>query len=427
MIATTNQKRRVVVTGMGLVTPLGVGVEHVWNGLKAGKSGVRPVERVDTTDLPTKYAAQVPRGKGAGEFDPASFLDHQEQRRYEDFLQYAIGAAVEAMADAKWKPANEAEADRAGVLVGSGVGGMERIAENALLLAEKGPRKVSPFFIPMSLINEASGLISMRFNLRGPCHSVVTACATGAHAIGDAARLIEYGDADVMLAGGTEAAVCRLTLAGFTAMRALSSEFNDAPHTASRPWDKKRDGFVLGEGAGVVVLESLEHAQARGARIHGELLGYGLSGDAHHLSAPAPDGNGARRAMEMALRHAGRKATELDYVNAHATSTPVGDPIELTALRALLGGDTSRVSVSSTKSSIAHLLGAAGAVEAIITLLALRDQIAPPTINLHEPEGAEGIDLVPNEARSRRIELALSNSFGFGGTNAALVMSRFQA
>jgi 3-oxoacyl-[acyl-carrier-protein] synthase II len=424
MIATgKTAKRRVVVTGMGLVTPLGVGVEHVWQRLLRGESGVRALERVDAADLPTKYAAQVPRGKGAGEFDPASFLDHQEQRRYEDFLQYAIGAAVEAMADAKWKPATEAEADRAGVLVGSGVGGMERIAENALLLAEKGPRKVSPFFIPMSLINEASGLISMRFNLRGPCHSVVTACATGAHAIGDAARLIEYGDADVMLAGGTEAAVCRLTLAGFTAMRALSSEFNDAPREASRPWDKKRDGFVLGEGAGVVVLESLEHAQARGARIYGELLGYGLSGDAHHLSAPAPDGNGARRAMERALVHAGRSARELDYVNAHATSTPVGDPIELIALRALVGDGTD-LSVSSTKSSIGHLLGAAGAVEAIFTLLSLRDQLAPATLNLHEPEDTQGFDLVPHEPKRRRIDVALSNSFGFGGTNAALVFSR---
>jgi 3-oxoacyl-[acyl-carrier-protein] synthase II len=416
--------RRVVITGLGIVSPLGVGVKHVWSQLLEGKSGIRPITSFDVSDLPAKIAGQVPHGKNPGELDLDSLFDVQEKRRLEPFLLYAIAASVEAVLDAGWDSPSELARERTGVLLGSGVGGLERIAENALLLKEKGPRRISPFFIPMSLINEASGLVSMRFGFRGPCHAVVTACATGANAIGDASRLIQYGDADVMIAGGTEMATGRLSLAGFAAMRALSSGFNDKPTEASRPWDKQRDGFVLGEGAGVVVLEEREHALKRGAKIYGEVSGYGISGDAYHLSAPEPEGAGAMRAMKIALGHAKLEPKQLGYVNAHATSTPVGDPVELKALRRLLGDDVGKVSISSTKSAIGHLLGAAGAVEAIFTTLALRDQVAPPTLNLHEPEDAEGLDLVPLKPKERPIEHALSNSFGFGGTNAALVLSR---
>lgn len=417
-------RRRVVVTGMGLVTPLGIGVEHVWKQLLAGRSGIRPITGFDVSDLSTRIAGQVPHGSGAGELDLPSLFDHQEQRRLAPFLMYGIAAALEAVRDAGWEAASDEQKERTGVLVGSGIGGIERIAETALTLRDKGPRRVSPFFIPMSLINEVAGLVSMRFGFKGPCHSVVTACATGANAIGDAARFIEYGDADVMVAGGSEAATCRLALAGFAAMRALSDGYNDRPAEASRPWDARRDGFVLGEGAGVLVLEEREHARKRGARIHAELTGYGVTGDAYHLSAPDPEGSGALRAMKMALGHAKLNPDQIGYVNAHATSTPVGDPVELKALRKLLGAAAGAVSVSSTKSSIGHLLGAAGAVEAVFTVLALRDQVAPPTLNLREPEDADGLDLVPLEARPRRIEHALSNSFGFGGTNATLVFGR---
>jgi 3-oxoacyl-[acyl-carrier-protein] synthase II len=416
--------RRVVITGMGLVSPLGTGVSRVWEQLLAGKSGIRPITHFDVSDLHTTIAGQVPHGKGLGELDLESLFDVQERRRLEPFLHFAIAASVEAVKDAGWESPSDLERERTGVLIGSGVGGLERIAETALTLHEKGPRRVSPFFIPMVLINEASGLVSIRFGYRGPCHSVVTACATGANAIGDSARLIQYGDADVMIAGGTEAATGRLALAGFAAMRALSTGYNDRPHEASRPWDKDRDGFVLGEGAGVVVLEEREHALARGARIYAELTGYGISGDGYHLSAPEPEGAGAFRAMTTALGHAKVRAEQLGYVNAHATSTPVGDPVELKALARLLGDSVSRVSVSSTKSSIGHLLGAAGAVEAIFSVLALRDQVAPPTLNLHHAEAPAAFDLVPFEAKPRPIEHVLSNSFGFGGTNAALVFSR---
>ncbi len=413
--------RRVVVTGMGLVSPLGVGVERSWSRLLNGESGVSRIQHFDVSDLPARIAGQVPRGRGPGEFDIAKVASPKEQRRLEDFVAFALAATDEAIAQAGLSELDDAARDRAGVLIGSGIGGFEAIAENALLLEQKGPRRVSPYFIPRVLINEASGHVSMRHHLRGPNHAVVTACATGAHAIGDAARLIQYGDADVMVAGGTESAVARLTLAGFSVMRALSTAFNDSPEAASRPWDEARDGFVLGEGAGVVVLEELEHAKRRGAPVLGEVLGYGLAGDAFHLTAPDPLGGGARRAMAAALHNAGLAASDIDYVNAHATSTPAGDPVELTALRALLAGSRQLPCVSSTKSATGHLLGATGAVEAIFTWLALRDQVAPPTLNLITPCDRE-FDLVPLRAKQHAMRRAMSNSFGFGGTNAALIL-----
>jgi 3-oxoacyl-[acyl-carrier-protein] synthase II len=419
--------RRVVITGLGLVTPLGVGVEHVWRRLLAGHSGISRITRFEVSDLPSKIAGQVPHGKAPGELDLEALFDSQERRRLDRFLLYAMAATVEAVADAGWQAPDERERERTGVLLGSGIGGFERIAENALVLRDQGPRRISPFFIPSVLINEASGLVSIRYGYRGPCHAVVTACATGANAIGDAARLIEYGDAEVMVAGGAEAATTRLGLAGFAAMRALSTEFNDAPQAASRPWDRRRDGFVSAEGAGVMVLEEREHALARGAKVYAEVTGYGLSGDAYHLSAPDPEAGGAVRAMRRALEIARLRPEQLGYVNAHATSTPVGDPVELKALRALLGDAVGQVPVSSTKSSIGHLLGAAGAVEAIFTALTLRDQVAPPTLNLDEPDGAEGFDLVPKVARPIAAEHAMSNSFGFGGSNVSLVLSRATA
>jgi 3-oxoacyl-[acyl-carrier-protein] synthase II len=416
--------RRVVLTGLGLVTPLGVGVEHVWRRLLAGDSGIRPITGFDVSDLPSKIGGQVPHGKAPGELDLEALFDTQERRRLDRFLLYAIAASVEAVTDAGWVAPSDEARERTGVLIGSGIGGFERIAENALLLRDKGPRRISPFFIPMSLINEASGLVSMRYGFRGPCHAVVTACATGANAIGDAARLIEYGDAEVMVAGGAEAATTRLGLAGFAAMRALSTEFNATPAEASRPWDRRRDGFVSAEGAGVVVLEEREHALARGAKVYAEVTGYGLSGDAYHLSAPDPEAGGALRAMQRALAHARLRPEQLGYVNAHATSTPVGDPVELKALRRLLGDGVGAVPVSSTKSSLGHLLGAAGAVEAIFTALTLRDQVAPPTLNLEDPDDAEGFDLVPKVAKPLALEHAMSNSFGFGGSNVSLVLGR---
>lgn len=413
--------RRVVVTGLGMVSPLGLGAQRSFEALLAGRSGVRALDRFDVSDLPTKIAGQVPRGSEPGEYDPLRVANAKELRRYDEFILFALAAADEAMADSGWKPKTEADQERAGVLIGSGIGGLPSIAENAVKLEKEGPRRISPYFIPGSLINEASGVVSIRHGLKGPNHAVVTACATGAHALGDAGRLIALGDADVMLAGGSEAATCRLTLAGFAIMRAISTGFNDRPLEASRPWDRERDGFVIGEGAGALVLEELEHAKRRGARIYGELVGYGLSGDAHHLSAPDPQGDGARRAMSAALRRAQLNVDQIDYINAHATSTPVGDPVELQAVQALFGAHARSLSLSSTKSATGHLLGAAGAVEAIFSLLALRDSVLPPTLNLHDPDPGFDLDLVPLEARPKRIRYALSNSFGFGGTNAALI------
>ncbi|HVJ16322.1 MAG TPA: beta-ketoacyl-ACP synthase II [Polyangiaceae bacterium] len=417
--------RRVVVTGMGLVTPLGVGVDRVWAELLQGASGVRRIESFDTSDLPAKIAGQVPRGPlSEGGFTADDYLSSKEQRRVDDFIIFAVAAAQHAVEDAGWVKPVDAELERTGVMIGSGIGGLQGIAENAVKLEQQGPRRISPFFIPGSLINEASGAVSIRYGFRGPNHAVVTACATGAHAIGDAARLIELGDADVMVAGGAEAANCRLTVAGFAVMRALSTGFNDEPGRACRPWDRDRDGFVLGEGAGMLVLEELEHARRRGAKIYGEVLGYGLSGDAFHISAPEASGDGARRAMAAALKRARLEPSDIDYINAHATSTPVGDPVEIAAVKTLFGPAAAQLSMSSTKSSTGHLLGAAGAVEAIFTLLALRDQIAPATLNLDNPSEGCDLDLVPLRAKPRTIRYALSNSFGFGGTNAALVLGK---
>jgi 3-oxoacyl-[acyl-carrier-protein] synthase II len=416
--------RRVVVTGLGMVSPLGVGTERCWQALLAGRSGVRRIEHFDVSDLPAKIAGQVPRGSAEGQYDPNRYVPPKEQRRMDDFMHFALAAAAEAVADAGWLDPGDAERERTGVLVGSGIGGIRSIAETAVKLHEEGPRRISPYFIPGSLVNEASGVVSIRYGFRGPNHAVVTACATGAHALGDAARLIALGDADVMLAGGTEAATCRLTVAGFAIMRALSTGYNERPTEASRPWDRDRDGFVLGEGAGIVVLEELEHARSRGAKIYGELLGYGLSGDAHHVSSPDPTGDGPRRAMAAALTRAALDPSSIDYINAHATSTPVGDPVELEAVRRLFGENARKLCMSSTKSATGHLLGAAGAVEAIFTILSLRDGIVPPTLNLQNPSEGSDIDLVPGEAKRRTLHYALSNSFGFGGTNAALVFGR---
>ena len=410
-----------MVTGLGVVSPLGLGAERSFAALVAGRSGISRITRLDVSDLPSKIAGQVPRGDEPGQYDPLRVASAKELRRYDEFILFALAAADEAVADSGWKPDTEEGQERTGVLIGSGIGGLPSIAENAVKLDREGPRRISPYFIPGSLINEASGVISIRFGFKGPNHAVVTACATGAHALGDAARLIALGDADVMLAGGTEAATCRLTLAGFAIMRAMSTGFNDRPEEASRPWDRARDGFVIGEGAGAVVLEELEHARARGARIYAELVGYGLSGDAYHLSAPDPQGDGARRAMAAALKRAQLNPEQIGYINAHATSTPVGDPVEIAAVKALFGAHASGVAMSSTKSATGHLLGAAGAVEAIFSILALRDGVLPPTLNLEEPDPGCDLDLVPREARQKQIRYALSNSFGFGGTNAALI------
>jgi 3-oxoacyl-[acyl-carrier-protein] synthase II len=413
--------RRVVVTGLGVVSPLGLGAARSFAALLAGRSGISRIERIDVSDLPSKIAGQVPRGSQPGEYDPLRFASARELRRYDEFILFALAAADEAVADSGWKPETEADQERTGVLIGSGIGGLPSIAENAVKLDREGPRRISPYFIPGSLINEASGVASIRYGFKGPNHAVVTACATGAHALGDAARLIAVGDAEVMLAGGAEAATCRLTLAGFTIMRALSTGYNDRPEEASRPWDRDRDGFVIGEGAGAVVLEELEHARARSAQIYAEIVGYGLSGDAYHLSAPDPNGDGARRAMSAALKRAQLNPEQIGYINAHATSTPVGDPVEVAAVKALFGAHAQDVAMSSTKSATGHLLGAAGAVEAIFTILALRSGVLPPTLNLEQPDAECDLDLVPREAREKRIHYALSNSFGFGGTNAALI------
>jgi 3-oxoacyl-[acyl-carrier-protein] synthase II len=425
--ASASSMRRVVITGLGLVTPLACGVEDSWSRLLAGKSGARPITKFKVDDLPARIACSVPRGDGTdGTFNPDQWLDSKEQRRVDDFILFGLAAAQQAVADSGWEPKTEEERERTGVLIGSGIGGLEGIEQASILVHEKGPRKLSPFFIPGRLINLISGYASIRFGFKGPNHAVVTACATGAHAIGDAARLIMFDDADVMLAGGAEAAICRIGFAGFAACRALSTGFNDTPEKASRPYDKDRDGFVMGEGAGVVVLEEYEHAKARGAKIYAEVSGYGLSGDAHHITAPAEDGNGGYRAMQMALKRAELSPSDIDYVNAHGTSTPLGDEIELGAVERLFGNASAKMSMSSTKSSIGHLLGAAGAVEAIFSTLAIRDQIVPPTINLDNPSVETKLDLVPHTAKKREVKAALSNSFGFGGTNASLILTAVQ-
>ena len=414
--------RRVVITGLGMVTPLGCGVEPTWRRLLNGQSGARKIESFDVSDLPAKIGCSIPRGDHAeGAYDPDQWMEPKEQRKVDEFIAFAMCAARQALDDAGWRPTNYQDQINTGVMIGSGIGGIEGIAETAIVLKERGPRRVSPFFIPGRLINLASGYVSIEFGLKGPNHAVVTACSTGAHAIGDAARLIALGDVDVMVAGGTESPLNRLSVAGFAACRALSTAFNDAPTRASRPYDRDRDGFVMGEGAGVVVLEDYEHAKRRGARLYAEVIGYGLSGDAFHITAPAPDGDGALRCMKMALHRAGIAPAEIDYINAHGTSTPLGDEIEVNAVQRLVGNAASRISMSSTKSSIGHLLGAAGAVEAIFAVLAIRDQVAPATINLDHPSVETPIDLVPNEPRRRGINVVLSNSFGFGGTNASLV------
>jgi 3-oxoacyl-[acyl-carrier-protein] synthase II len=417
--------RRVVVTGMGMVTPLGCGVEPSWQNVLAGKSGAGRVRGFEVDDLACQIACQVPLGsKDEGKFNPDDWMEPKESRKVDEFIVYAMAAADQALDDAGWHPAARDDQIATGVLIGSGIGGLRGIEDAAYTLRDRGPRRISPFFIPGRLINLASGQVSIRHHLKGPNHAVVTACSTGAHAIGDASRLIMFGDADVMVAGGTESPICRLSIAGFAACKALATNFNDRPQIASRPYDRDRDGFVMGEGAGIVVLEALEHAEARGAKIYGEIIGYGLSGDAHHITAPSEDGDGAERCMRMALKRAGIEAGEVDYINAHGTST-MADEIELRAVERVVGNAAEHVAMSSTKSSTGHLLGAAGAVEAIFSLLAIRDNIAPPTINLDNPSMTTAIDLVPNKPKAKQIDIALSNSFGFGGTNASVVFRRF--
>ena len=416
--------RRVVVTGVGAVTPLGCGIGPTWERLVAGESGVQKIENFDTTDLASKVAAQVPRGNAAHALRPDDWVAPKDQRKMDDFILYALAAAGQAIEDSGWQPKTDVELERTGVIIGSGIGGLQTIAEAAIVLHEKGPRRISPFFIPSSLINLAAGHVSIRHGFKGPNHAVVTACSTGAHAIGDASRMIGYGDAEVMVAGGAEAAVCRIGVAGFSASRALSTNFNDEPRRASRPWDRDRDGFVMGEGSGIVVLEALDHAKARGAKIYAEIVGYGMSGDAHHITAPSEDGDGGFRSMRAALSDAGCTPDDIDYVNAHGTSTPLGDEIELGAVKRLFGAAAYKLSMSSTKSSIGHLLGAAGSVEAIFTILAIKNDVVPPTLNLDNPSDGCDIDLVPLKAKSRAVNVALTNSFGFGGTNASLVFAK---
>lgn len=417
--------RRVVVTGLGAVTPLACGVEESWSRLIKGESGLEKISSFDVSDLTCQIAGMVPKGDGSNAtFNADDWVDVKEQKKMDEFVVYAMAAAQQAVKDSGWTADSDEDAWRTGVMIGSGIGGLVGITQGALTLHEKGPRRISPFFIPSNLINIASGFVSIKYGFKGPNHSVVTACSTGAHAIGDAARLIALDDADVMVAGGTEAAVCRIGIAGFAAARALSTSYNDTPEKGSRPWDEGRDGFVMGEGAGVVVLEEYEHAKKRGAKIYAEVVGYGLSGDAHHITAPAEDGNGGFRAMQAALKRAGVSADKIDYVNAHGTSTPLGDAIELNAVKRLFGDAADNLSMSSTKSSIGHLLGAAGSVEAIFSILAMRDQIAPPTLNLENPSEGCDLDLVPLKAKERKIDYALSNSFGFGGTNASLVFTK---
>ncbi|MGX1305790.1 3-oxoacyl-[acyl-carrier-protein] synthase II [Amorphus suaedae] len=420
--------RRVVVTGLGTVNPLGCGVETAWANALAGKSGASKVDHFEVSDLACQIACQIPRGDGAnGTFNPDDWMELKERRKVDDFIVFAMAAAEQALTDADWKPKSYEDQTRTGVLIGSGIGGLMGIEEGAMTLRDRGPRRLSPFFIPGRLINLASGYVSIRYGLKGPNHAVVTACSTGAHAIGDAARLIALEDADVMVAGGSESPIGRLSLAGFAACRALSTHFNDTPEKGSRPYDRDRDGFVMGEGAGVVVLEEYEHAKARGARIYGEVIGYGMSGDAYHITAPSEDGDGAFRCMTAALKRAGITPADIDYINAHGTSTPMGDEIELGAVERLMGNSAGDLTMSSTKSVTGHLLGAAGAVEAIFSLLAIRDNKIPPTMNLDNPSIETTIDLAPNAMREREVNIALSNSFGFGGTNASLVFRSVDA
>jgi len=418
--------RRVVVTGMGIVSPLGLGLDHNWQAITAGKSGIRKIRGFDASDISSQIAGEVPVWEGAeAAFDVNKYIEPKEQKKMDKFIHFGYAAAVDAVEDSGYVPADEEARCRAGVLIGSGIGGLANIHDTSILLAEKGPRRISPFFIPSSLINLISGQVSIRYGFKGPNHAVVTACATGSHAIGDAARLIAFDDADVMVAGGAEAAICRVGVGGFAACRALSTSYNDTPEKASRPFDKGRDGFVIGEGAGIVVLEEYEHAKKRGARIYAEVVGYGLSGDAYHVTSPAEDGDGGFRAMKAALKRAQVAPEQIDYVNAHGTSTPLGDDIELTAVKRLFGEAIKTTSISSTKSAIGHLLGAAGAVEAIYSIKAIETGILPPTLNLDDPSDvAAGIDLVPHKAKEKKVDVALSNSFGFGGTNASLVFRR---
>ena len=419
--------RRVVVTGIGLLTSLGCGVKPCWERLLKGQSGIRAIENFDVSDLPAKIAGQIPEGATAdGLFNPDDWMAAKDARRVDKFILYGMAAATQAVEDSGWQPQSDEDRFRTGVLIGSGIGGLAEIAKGAVIV-EDNVRRLSPFFIPASLINLVSGQLSIKYGFKGPNHAVVTACSTGAHAIGDAARMIMWEDADVMVAGGAEAAVCRLGVAGFSRANALSTNFNDTPTKASRPWDRARDGFVMGDGSGIVVLEELEHAKKRGAKIYAEFVGYGLTGDAHHITAPAADGNGAFRCMTMALKRAGMAPSDIDYVNAHGTSTPLGDEIELNAVKRLFGDAVKSISMSSTKSAVGHCLGAAGSVEAIFSILAMRDSIAPPTLNLDDPcDGVDGIDLVPHKARERKIRAVLSNSFGFGGTNASIVFKALQ-
>lgn len=420
--------RRVVITGTGMVSPLGCGTEISWQRLLAGSNGARLVTEFEVEDLPAKIACRIPVGDGTeGTFNADDWMEPKEQRKVDPFIVYGMAAAEMALKDANWHPSSGTDEDQimTGVLIGSGIGGLEGIVEAGYTLRDKGPRRISPFFIPGRLINLISGQVSIRHKLRGPNHSVVTACSTGAHAIGDAARLIMLGDADVMVAGGAESPVCRISLAGFAACKALSTQHNDDPQKASRPYDRDRDGFVMGEGSGIVVLEELEHAKARGAKIYAEVVGYGLSGDAFHITAPSEDGEGAYRCMAMALKRAGLSPADIDYINAHGTST-MADTIELGAVERLVGDAASKISMSSTKSATGHLLGAAGAIEAIFAVLAIRDNIVPPTLNLDNPDVETAIDLVPHTARKRQVDVALSNSFGFGGTNASLVLRRYE-
>lgn len=415
--------RRVVVTGLGMVTPLGSGVEPTWQGILESRSGASAVTAFDVSDLACKIACSIPLGDGSnGTFNPDDWMEPKEQRKVDPFIVYAMAAATQALRDSGWKPETYEDQCATGVLIGSGIGGIGGIHDASIVLQERGPRRISPFFIPGRLINLASGYVSIEHGLKGPNHSVVTACSTGSHAIGDAARLIALGDADVMVAGGAESPLNRLSVAGFAACRALSTAYNDDPTRASRPYDKDRDGFVMGEGAGAVILEEYEHAKARGAKIYAEVIGYGLSGDAHHITSPAEDGDGAYRCMQAAIKRAGITPSQIDYVNAHGTSTPLGDEIELRAVERLLGDAADGLAMSSTKSSIGHLLGAAGAVEAIFSILAIRDQIVPPTLNLDNPSVETKIDLIPHKAKKQKVDIVVSNSFGFGGTNASLVL-----
>lgn len=416
--------RRVVVTGMGLVTPLACGLEESWSRILDGQSGAGPITRFDASAVTTKYACEVPMGDGNdGTFNSDDWMEPKERRKVDDFILYGIAAATQAVEDADWKPSDEESRLRTGVMIGSGIGGLNSIAETAVMIKERGPRRVSPFFIPGALINLISGQVSIRYGFKGPNHAVVTACSTGAHAIGDASRLIKNGDADVMIAGGAEAAICEIGIAGFNACKALSTKRAEDPKAASRPYDSDRDGFVMGEGAGVVVLEEYEHAKARGAKIYAEVLGYGLSGDAYHITAPSEDGEGGERSMRAALADAGKEPADIDYINAHGTST-MADVIELGAVERMMGDAAGSVTMSSTKSATGHLLGAAGAIEAIFSILAIRDQVAPPTINLDNPAIETKVDLAPNAKVERKIDVALSNSFGFGGTNASVLFGK---